>query len=186
MYQELILRIVNELHQSGIPYMIIGGQAILVHGEPRMTNDIDITLGIDIDEYPKMADINSKLGLVPLVSEVENFIEKTRTLPVKDKATGIRVDLIFSFIGYEREAIKRGHQLKVKGVNINYASKEDIIIMKIVAGRSKDLDDAAGIIIKNKKLDEKYIHYWLLEFGQILQRDLVAIFEKIKNDSLPS
>lgn len=28
--------------------MVIGGQAVLVHGEPRLTEDIDITLGVDI------------------------------------------------------------------------------------------------------------------------------------------
>lgn len=28
--------------------MIIGGQAVMVYGEPRLTKDIDITLGVDI------------------------------------------------------------------------------------------------------------------------------------------
>lgn len=163
--------------------MIIGGQAILVHGEPRMTNDIDITLGIDIDEFPKVAALIDELGLVPLVNEVEDFIEKTRTLPIRDQATGIRVDLIFSFIGYEREAILRGHQLMMLGVGINYASKEDIIIMKIVAGRPKDLDDAAGVIIRNKSLDEVYIRKWLNEFGELLHKNLIADFDRLKSET---
>jgi hypothetical protein len=29
--------------------MVIGGQAVLLYGEPRLTKDIDIALGIGID-----------------------------------------------------------------------------------------------------------------------------------------
>ena len=29
--------------------MVIGGQAVLLNGEPRMTRDIDVNLGVDID-----------------------------------------------------------------------------------------------------------------------------------------
>jgi len=29
--------------------MVIGGQAVFLYGEPRMTKDIDITLGMGID-----------------------------------------------------------------------------------------------------------------------------------------
>ena len=30
--------------------MLIGGQAVLLYGEPRLTRDIDITLGVDVDK----------------------------------------------------------------------------------------------------------------------------------------
>jgi len=29
--------------------MVIGGQAVLLYGEPRLTRDIDITLGIGVE-----------------------------------------------------------------------------------------------------------------------------------------
>ena len=46
MFQSLLARLVLELEARGLPYMVIGGQAVLVHGEPRLTRDIDITLGV--------------------------------------------------------------------------------------------------------------------------------------------
>jgi hypothetical protein len=46
MYKELTSAIARSLDGKGIPYMLIGGQAVLVHGEPRLTRDIDITLGV--------------------------------------------------------------------------------------------------------------------------------------------
>ena len=184
MYRDLILKIISELDREKIPYMIIGGQAILLHGEPRMTQDIDITLGIDIDDYKKIESVITKLKLEPLVGNIQGFLEKTRTLPVRDSNTGVRIDIIFSFIGYERQAIERGKKFRYKNQSINYASKEDMIIMKIIAGRSRDLDDAAGIMLKNKNLDEKYIRKWLNEFSGLLERDFIAIYEKLRADSI--
>lgn len=49
MFQKLLKKIANELSAHNIPYMVIGGQAVLLYGEPRLTKDIDITLGIGIE-----------------------------------------------------------------------------------------------------------------------------------------
>jgi len=41
MFEQLLSRIAAELKRAELPYMIIGGQAVLLHGQPRMTKDID-------------------------------------------------------------------------------------------------------------------------------------------------
>lgn len=51
MFLELLIRLAESLDKWGLPYMIIGGQAVLLYGEPRLTRDIDITLGVDIDRF---------------------------------------------------------------------------------------------------------------------------------------
>ena len=43
MFQKLLKRIARELDRIKIPYMVIGGQAVLIYGEPRLTKDIDIS-----------------------------------------------------------------------------------------------------------------------------------------------
>jgi hypothetical protein len=45
MFETLLERIALALEQAAVPYMVIGGQAVLLHGEPRLTKDIDVTLG---------------------------------------------------------------------------------------------------------------------------------------------
>ena len=50
MFTKLLKKIAIALDQKGIPYMVIGGQAVLLHGEPRMTRDIDITVGITTEQ----------------------------------------------------------------------------------------------------------------------------------------
>ena len=47
MFEEILSNIGSSLKKHNIPYMIIGGQAVLLYGEPRLTRDIDITLGVN-------------------------------------------------------------------------------------------------------------------------------------------
>ena len=58
MFQKLLKKIANELNAHNIPYMVIGGQAVLIYGEPRLTKDIDITLGVGVSKL-KEANIHS-------------------------------------------------------------------------------------------------------------------------------
>lgn len=63
MFTELLERLAHVLDEARLPYMIIGGQAVLFYGEPRLTRDIDITLGVDIDRQPDVTAAAAKLGL---------------------------------------------------------------------------------------------------------------------------
>jgi hypothetical protein len=37
LFEEILSRIARELDSGGLPYMVIGGQAVLRYGEPRLT-----------------------------------------------------------------------------------------------------------------------------------------------------
>ena len=63
MFQELLTKIAREFAASRIPYMVIGGQAVLLYGEPRLTRGIDITLGIRTDQYENILALTGRLSL---------------------------------------------------------------------------------------------------------------------------
>ncbi len=94
MFENLLARIGRTLPEHQIPYMIIGGQALLLYGEPRLTKDIDITLGAGTDRLPEMLDLLGTLGMKPATEKIEEFVQQTMVLPVMDSGTGIRVALI--------------------------------------------------------------------------------------------
>jgi uncharacterized NAD-dependent epimerase/dehydratase family protein len=48
-FQRLLKKIAASLDKNRIPYMVIGGQAVLLYGEPRLTKDVDIILGVGPD-----------------------------------------------------------------------------------------------------------------------------------------
>lgn len=178
--KELIKNVAKALNKKGIEYMIIGGQAVLIYGEPRLTRDIDITLGINVDRYKEIEEIIRELNLKIIPENYLDFLKKTMVLPVIDEESGIRVDFIFSFSEYERQALKRINKIKIDDTEVCYASVEDLIIHKIISGRERDIEDIKTVLLKNKNVDGKYILKWLLEFEKVLNEKLVERFEKIK------
>ncbi len=84
MFEELLAKIGEALTKRKIPYMIIGGQAVLLYGEPRLTRDIDIALGINIDRLSEIVEISKELNLEVLPENVEDFVKRTYVLLTKD------------------------------------------------------------------------------------------------------
>lgn len=183
MFEEILAKIGASLKNHKMPYMIIGGQAVLLYGEPRLTRDIDITLGINIDRINEILSIIQELSLRPLPEDLESFVRQTMVLPALDETTGIRVDFIFSFTPYEIEAIKRAKRINILQQEVSFASPEDLIIHKIFAGRPRDLEDVRIILLKNPGIDIQYIKNWLKEFDNAMDRkDFQKVFEEtLKN-----
>jgi hypothetical protein len=104
-------------------------------------------------------------------------------LPVEDAKTGISIDFIFSFSEYEKQAIKRANPVKMLNAYVNFASLEDVVIHKIIAGRARDIEDVETILLKNPKYDEKYIRKWLDKFDNSLKKEFSKTFSKISKNS---
>lgn len=184
MFIELLERLARGLEQAGLPYMVIGGHAVLLYGEPRLTRDIDITLGIDLDRLEEVTTLATTLRLRPLV-DPNTFTRQTMVLPCLEPETGIRVDFIFSFTPYERQAISRAKTVPLGVARVQFASVEDLIIHKMLAGRPRDLEDVTSVLLKQPQTDLAYVRHWLTQFAQALDQPLAARFERLLKE-LPS
>ncbi len=185
MIEEFLRRLAQGLDEADIPYMIIGGQAVLVYGRPRLTRDVDVTLGVDCDKFVTVEAVCRKLGLRILPVNPEEFAQQTRVLPAEDANLRIRVDFIFSFTPYEAQALNRGKKVMMAGYPARFASCEDVIIHKMVAGRAVDLEDVRSMLIKNRSsVDFEYIERWLAEFNKIPEySDILEKFDHLSSES---
>ena len=157
---------------------------MLLYGEPRLTKDIDVTLGLRIDRVDEVVAIARLLSLTPLPEDIPSFVRETMVLPVLEKKSGVRVDFIFSFTPYEAQAIARAKRIILSGQEVCFASLEDLILHKIFAGRPRDFEDVRIMILKNPKSDKAYIRQWLKEFDDALPgRGFTDQFEKILKES---
>lgn len=170
------------LAAAEIPYMLIGGQAVLYHGEPRFTKDIDITLGADVSNCSRIVSLASEIGLSIPLDDIRGFVDRTMVLPAIDERSGIRVDFIFSTSLYERQAIQRSVEAGFDDVPVRFASLEDVVIHKIVAGRPRDMEDVKTILLKNQSYDRGYILKWLKEFDLSLGGGFLGLFAGVEKD----
>jgi len=171
-FSGFIAGLAREFAKRQIPYMLIGGQAVLVHGRPRLTEDIDVTLGMGPAGLSRILELCRDVQLDPLPEKPEEFAQETSVLPTHHGASGIRVDFIFSTTPYEQQAIERAIQIDVDGVPVAFATAEDLIVHKLFAGRPRDLEDAIGIVARQgNELDWDYLENWAREFSAVPGRE---------------
>ncbi|MBA3583143.1 MAG: nucleotidyltransferase [Gemmatimonadetes bacterium] len=173
-FEALIATVARELEVRDIPFMLIGGQAVLLHGEPRLTADVDVTLGVSPDRLETVLEAARAAGLSILPEDPVGFVRDTFVLPAAQPDNGIRVDLIFSTTPYESQAIERAVRVNVGGREVPFASVEDLLLHKLFAGRPRDLEDAAGVVRrKGEEIDWGYVDRWAKEFAAIPGRELL-------------
>jgi len=168
-FDSLLEKVAIALDSERLPYMVIGGQAVLLHGEPRLTKDVDITLAAGLEELDKVLRAAKNAGLEPLVDPYD-FTHRTMVLPCRDPGTSVRVDFVLSYSPYEREAIGRSVTVQLGEVAVHFATAEDLVVHKVLAGRPRDLEDVRTIVLKKPDLDRSFIHRTLQQFQEALSR----------------
>lgn len=145
--------------------MVMGGQAVAMYGRPRFTEDIDITIALTPDEAEKIIRaVEESFTILP--TDAQRFVRETWVLPLEHRETKVRVDIIFSITPFEREAIEKAREIEIDDVPVPYALPEYLIVQKIMAGRARDLEDAAGIMeVQGNTIDIGKIEKLIKTFG---------------------
>lgn len=174
-------RIIDFLNERDIPYMLIGGVAISIWGEMRVTHDVDFKVSVDMP----LADFR-KLVL-------EHFPARSMNIPPHKlspyvihiwASPDVAADILVSMFDYEKEAINRAVNADVMGIPARVCTAEDFIVHKAIANREKDWMDVASILERQRgKLDVKYIRKWLTEFSEALEMPVIlSRFNKLHED----
>lgn len=171
-FRGILARLSQELRAREVGFMLIGGQAVLLHGRPRLTEDIDVTLAVGPEALPTLLEACAGLGLDVLPEDVEGFVNDTFVLPAMEPESRIRLDFIFSTTPYERQAVERAVTVEIEGVEVPFATAEDLIIHKLFAGRPGDLADTEAVVRrKGEELDWSYLAQWAERFTQVPGRE---------------
>ena len=138
-----------------VPYMVIGGFAVTVWGQPRYTADLDLTIHCLVPERDLIEGLLD--SLTPLVADPLQFVRERRVLPART-ADGTAVDIVFAGLPYEVAAIERAVPVEVAGYSVRICTAEDLIVHKIISSRPRDREDIRGIVQRRgDRLDRDYL-----------------------------
>jgi hypothetical protein len=170
------------LNAQQTPGIIIGGIAASVLGRPRFTADVDVSVLVDESRWPEFLSGGEPHGFVPRLTEAIDFARRSRILLLRHDPTGINVDVALAALPFEREAIARGRSVSAGGFTLPLPTAEDLIIMKAVAHRPRDLADIEAIVDCNPHLDRRRILRWVRRFSDALEapellQDLQALLK---------
>lgn len=161
-------------------WYVFGAQAVILYGVPRLSADVDVTLALEPDEPERFVEDMTAAGFVLRVSDPE-FVRRTRVMPFVHTATGMPLDVVLAASGLEDEFLARAHQTNVQGTMLPVIDPADLIIAKVLAGRSKDIDDARALWkLHGDTMDADRIRHVLRLLEEALaQSDLVSAFEAL-------
>jgi len=128
--------------------IVIGGIASSLIGEPRLTAHLDALVIINNEEIQELVETARSLGLDSRIKDVHKFAEQNRVVLLRHTDSGTNIDISLGMLPFEKEMISRSTKYQVGDFSITLPSPEDLIIMKAIANRQKDILDIQGIIKK--------------------------------------
>lgn len=163
-----------------IRWYVFGALAVTAWSRPRITADVDITARVPDDAVNELCSALEQQGFSLRVRDRESFLAKTRVLPFLHTPTGMPLDLVLAGPGIEELFLGRALAVDIEGVSVPVASPEDLIVMKVLAGRAKDLEDVRSLLAaKLFELDVAQIRELLSMLEQALhQSDLMPVWER--------
>jgi len=161
---------------------MIGGLAASVLGRPRVTHDIDVLAALDEDAWDGFVRRGSEWGFIPRIPDCVAFARKSRVLLVHHEPTTIDVDIVCAGLPFEQEVIDRARPCDVGGMQIHFPIPEDLIVMKAVAGRTRDLSDIEAVCDANPEIDWNHVCHWTRQFADALDMpEIVEIVESFRD-----
>jgi hypothetical protein len=154
-----ILRIVCEfLNKNKTQYAIVGGVAVMYHGVPRTTVDIDIIMQMEDEQIPTFAEFLNSSGFVSSAIDIRAAFAENSHSTFFFKDTLLRLDIQGVNSAFDKMTLDRAIEVNLFGTLVRIGSIEDTFVNKILFQGEQDLRDALGILKRNSgNLDFEYI-----------------------------
>lgn len=137
------------LSAHGAEFLLVGGQAVIAHGYPRLTKDMDLWVRPTAENGAKVLAALAAFGADPGALRAEQF-EDPRTLLMLGRDP-FRIDILTDIPGVTfNGAWQRRIQVTLDGVVVPTIGKEDLIANKRTVARPQDLADVAEL----EKIDD--------------------------------
>jgi hypothetical protein len=161
---------VRLFERIGTPYAIMGGLAVRIYGIPRPTYDVDLTIALDRARLPELYDLIRDLGYTVGDAHASGWVDLVAGMPVVKarlylEGRGIDIDLFLAESSYQQQLLARRRRQELEGVPVWFVSPEDLVLLKLVSHRPRDVADVTDVLFTQGQLDEVYMREWAATLG---------------------
>ena len=157
--------IANIFESLTVCYAAMGGLAVRVHGIPRPTHDVDFTAALPRERLHDFFTRAMDAGYTIPEPYLRGWIDEVAGMPLVRlrmylQDHGIDVDIFLAESQFQTTLLGRRCSEDLEGGPIWFVSPEDLILLKLIARRPRDLLDVQDILFVQGQLDEAYLRHW--------------------------
>jgi hypothetical protein len=138
-----------------IEHVVSGAAAMAAHGYVRATKDIDILVAVPAVRLPRVFEIVRGHGFS---GDDEDLIGMLRDRYVAVLRSGpSSVEILVPVLPYHRTLVERAVVKNVAGVDVPFVSIEDLVVLKMLWRRAKDVPDIHALLaLAGEGFDQRY------------------------------
>ena len=100
--------------------------------------------------------------------------------------SAINLDIIFAGLPFEKLAVESSQLHNVGGIHVKLPRVEDLLVMKAIARRPKDLEDIRGLLSAHPMVDIAAARRWIREFSIATgMSDILLEFDRLVEQRRP-
>ena len=148
----------------------MGGVAARAYGLPRPTYDLDFTAAIERDRLPQVYEAVTSLGYSVSEPYRQGWVDSVGEMPLVKfrlfvEGNGIDVDVFLAESEFQKSVVERRRRDVVEGNQVWLVSAEDLILLKLIAYRPRDVGDIADVLFTQGQLNLEYLRDWAKQLG---------------------
>lgn len=170
--------------------IIIGGVAASLLGRPRATRDVDALVWMeDLNDWARLVASSRPHGIEPRIDDPVGFAERARVLLLRHAPSGVDIDVALGALPFEEEAVARAIHEKLGAHRIPVPHPDDLVIMKAIAHRPRDVADIEAVLEAHPEIDRARVRAYVEEFAKLLDTpelliDLDAVMKRVPGPRL--
>ncbi len=174
------------LDPLNMPMAVVGGLALSAWNHARYTRDADLLIGVDEPRIDEILVALTSAGFDARHSPPVLQIDQQKIVQWKFVPPGgnypFQLDVLLAIPGYQDDALARRVNQRIPGLDhpVQVLRPDDLILMKLAAGRIIDRADAAMLLRENRDdIEMNYLLGWIKGLG------LDGPFAEIWRDAFP-
>jgi hypothetical protein len=151
---DVLSDLARALRTLKVPWYVFGAHALVLRGCPRATADLDVTVLLGTIPTSRLMTALRKSGFASR-SQDDDFVAATCVLPVFHRPTVFPVDIVLGGPGLEERFASAAQAVRIGRLTVPVATCAHLVLMKVLAARPKDLQDAATLLdVRRNEIDD--------------------------------
>lgn len=156
--EEILKTVVGYLDSNDIEYVLVGGIAVIVYGNPRTTVDLDMIVKLDEEDMEDLAGYLQEEGFFTDVDDMRTAFKERTHFSAEEKDSLLRLDIKGIYEEKDSVTLKNRKEVEYDGITMYVASPEDTIANKLYYGSEQDIEDAESVYVRQEgDLDMEYL-----------------------------